>query len=173
MAYFSTDDAENRIHMLYFMRTMGAALTKTQIAAAFFENDWIGYFETVLLLDELEEKGLIAAAPCAFGQGYLLTARGDETLDMFIAQLPLSVKSACEEYVERHGESLMRMEQFFARRTQSPSGGYDVALRAFDRDRTLLSLVINLPDAQTADRVCANWEKQAVAAYSALLKALL
>ncbi len=173
MAYFSNDNAKGRIHLLYFMQTMDTALTKVQLASAFVENNWIGYFETMLLLDELEEKGLIAAVPCAFGQGYLVTPEGEATLNLFSDQLPLSIKSECNDYARNHGDDLLRMEQFFARAIHSPSGGYDVVLRAFDRDRTLLSLVINLPDLDTAMTVCKNWEEKALHTYSALLNALL
>ena len=173
MAYFTDENVKDRIHLLYFIKSMGTLLTKVQITSAFDSNRWNGYFETSLLLDELDSKGLLETVPCTFGQGYALTPEGSDTLTHLEGQLPLSLKSDCDTFIREHGESLIHMEQFFARILPCTSGGCDVVLRAMDHDRLLLSLVINLPDMNTAKTVCENWEKHASDAYEALLRALL
>lgn len=173
MAYFADEKETNRIRVLYFINAFSVPLSKTQIASAFFDEGWLGYFETVLLIDELEAAALIASRPCAFGPGYALTAHGEETLKTLSAQLPISAKSAVDSYIAEYGKQLLRMEQFYARSVASPSGGYDVILRAYEADRMLLGVVINLPDADLARRACDNWVSTASTTYAAVLDAIL
>ena len=173
MSYFTDDKAMDRIQILYFIKSMGTELTKVQIASAFDSCRLCGYLETTLMLDEMESGGLLAAVPCEFGQVYVLTPEGKATLDATEGQLPKSVKNACDTYIREYGESLLRMEQFYARILPGSSGGVDVVLRAVDHNRVLLSMVMNLPDMETAKAVCENWERRAESAYAALMNAIL
>lgn len=173
MPYFTDDNAKERIQILYFVKSMGTPLTKVQIASAFDSCRLCGYLETTAMLDEMEQRGLLAAVPSEFGQVYALTHEGEKTLELMENQVPLSAKNACDTYIREYGESLLRMEQFYARILPCASGGVNVVLRAMDHDRLLFSLVMNLPDIETARTVCENWEKRAEETYAALMSSVL
>lgn len=82
---------------------------REQIHRAMVENDCMSYFDFQTAMYEMEQDGMIAAIPRAFGQAYRITAPGESVLSMFEESLPFSLRQRLTDYADSARES-MRLE---------------------------------------------------------------
>ncbi len=173
MAYISNDVSRQKLMILFFLKEMGAGMTREQLYRVMAENDWMNYFDYQSTMLELEEDGFLAAVPRPFGQAYALSAKGDEALSMFQAQLPHSLRQAMSAYVEENGETLRREAQYSIRQQQQPDGTSRLELKVLDGAAPVLEITFSLPDQEMAARACANWPSRAEMVFREMLTKLL
>lgn len=173
MAYFNDDIANVKLCVLYMLSKFETSATVPQITTALTEGLSLGYFDIQLAVAELEDNGFIAAVPCAYGMGYSITAKGDETLKNMGKNLPKSIRLTCDEYVHNNKLRIMQSEQYNAFTRKNPSGGYDVVLNAYDKDRLLLSVAINVADADIGKKMCNRWRDKSPEIYRIFFDVML
>lgn len=173
MSYFSDGFTKNKLIVLYVLRELDLALTREQLTALSGERELMPYFELQSAVSELEEEGLVAAVPQAFGQVYSLTAGGRDTIDMFFERLPLSLREDIEDYVRQNGGKVIRSAQYASGTEKLPSGAYRATLKAIEGDNELIALNLLLPDAQSARLACKQWEGSAGDIYRYVFNLLL
>ncbi|MEG1560654.1 MAG: DUF4364 family protein [Clostridia bacterium] len=173
MAHFLSGDSKNKVIILYIVETMQDIISRNQLSAVAFDLDLINYFELQQTINDLEANGYIAAVPSKIGQGYGLTEKAREVYPVFVEQIPLSVRANIKKYIGENKESLMSEDMFYTNCLAQPAGGFDVVLRAAERDRVLLSMVINVPTVEYANQAVRNWSKAASAIYKDILDSIL
>lgn len=173
MAYFSHGDTRQKLMLLYFLDQVDFELTRNQFFRIFAERDWMDYFDFQSRLTELEEDALVAAIPCAFGQGYRITPQGAQTLKMFEEELPHSLREKLSACAKENRDCLRSEAQFSARQTELPDGGFLAVLRLMDKRSHILDISLQLPNAQLAQAACDAWPEQAESIYQTLLHKLV
>lgn len=173
MAYFSQGESRDKLIILYFLRAIDIELTRDQLYRVFAEQGWMDYFDFHGALSTLEEDALVAAIPCAFGQGYRATPHGEDTLAMFEKELPFSLREDLQQYAKMNRALLRDQSQFAAYQTQLPEGAHLAVLRLMDKNTHILNISLQLPDAQLAQKACEAWPEAAGAIYQELLKRLV
>jgi len=173
MAYFSHGDTRQRLMLLFFLQKVDFEITRNQLFRIFAENDWMDYFDFQTRLTELEEDALVAAIPCAFGQGYRITPQGEQTLSMFLEELPYSLREKLSASAAENRDAVRSEAQFYARQTAMPDGGYLAVLRLLDKTSHILDISMRFPTAQLAQAACDAWPRQAEGIYQAMLNALV
>ena len=173
MAFFSHAVTRDKLSILYMLRSLNIEITRQQWVNIMVGNEWINYFDLLSALTELEEDGYVATVPRPFGHGYLLTERATEALEMFYKELPLSLRTAYDEYAESHREALRRETQFQAISRPLPSGGFLVTLRVVEGNSTLLEVKVQAPTNESANAACAAWEARSEDIYLYVLNTLL
>lgn len=173
MAFFSHAVTRDKLSILYMLRALGIEITRQQWINIMVGNEWINYFDLLSALTELEEDGYLATIPRPFGHGYRLTERATEALDMFYKELPLSLRTAFDQYADTHREELRRETQFQAISRPLSSGGFLVTLRVVEQASTLLEVKIKAPTNESANAACAAWEARSEQIYLYVLNTLL
>ena len=173
MAYFSLGTSRQKLMLLYFLKAIDFEITRNQLFRIFAERDWMDYFDFQARMNELEEDALVAAIPCAFGQGYRITPQGEQTLQMFSEELPFSLREKLSACAAENREPVRSEAQFYARQTQMPDGGYLAVLRLMDKTSHIIDLSVRFPTAQLAQAACEAWPEQAEAIYNTILGRLL
>jgi len=173
MPIFAHGETKDKLNILYFMRSANLDLMREQIHRAMVENDCMSYFEFQTAMYELEEDGLIAAIPRAFGQAYRVSVRGEETLSMFEESLPFSLREQLASYADYARESMRLETQLLTSMEELPSGAYMVHLKAVEQDSVVLDISMKLASRGMATRVRNNWESASPEIYSFLLDHLL
>ena len=112
MPIFAQGVPKNKLTILYFVRSANIDLMREQIHRAMVENDCMSYFDFQTAMYEMEQDGMIAAIPRAFGQAYRITASGESVLSMFEESLPFSLRQRLADYADSARES-MRLERSF------------------------------------------------------------
>ena len=173
MTFFSDGSTRDKLCILYLLRTMEIELTRLQLTSILSENAWIPYFEAQTYIHELEEDGLIAAIPRSFGQGYRLTQSGENTLELFLQRIPLSVREAYDAYAQANRDRLCDEKRFETSVQRLPSGAYGVSLKVLEKDKAILEVRIDAPEAKWAQHAAKTWSQKAESIYQFLFKTLM
>lgn len=173
MPIFAQGVTKDKLTILYFTRTCDLDITREQLYRAMVENDCMSYFDFQSAMHELEEDGFIAAIPRVFGQGYRVSARGEETLRMFEESLPASLRDKLMQYAAESREPMRRETQLTTGMEEQKSGGYRVHLKAQEQSTVVLDIELLVASRDMAQRIRANWEEASSGIYSYLLAHLL
>lgn len=173
MAYFSTGVTKDKLSMLYFLHALGLELTRDQIVTLGLQCDIMPYFDMQDALTKLEEVGAIAALPRSFGMAYCVTPVGEQALELFGEELPLSLRNTLTMHAEENRQAMKNRTQYAATITDLPNGPCQVLLRAREKDYELLSLSVTLPDRESAEKARDGWCQNAPAVYRAILENIL
>lgn len=172
MAYFSHGVTKDKLIMLFFLNTLGLEVTRDQLVTVGLQCDILPYFEMQNAINELEEVGAIAAVPRSFGQGYCVTPIGEEVLQLFQEELPLSLRKTLQTHAEENRQAMKHQTQYASSITDLPGGPCLVTLRARERNQEFLNLTIMLPDRETAEHARDHWLERASAVYQSLISKL-
>jgi len=172
--FFYDESTRSKLIVLYFVNSLNIELTRGQIADFAVGNDLVGYFDLQQTVAELEEAGLLAAVPRPFGQVYLLSEEGKQTLDMFKERIPQSQRDDMDIFANRQRAELRRQTQLTSSIKQlwPEKEGYMVTLRAVEGSRVLVSIDIALPDGSSASRAVERWPSVATDIYPFLIDKL-
>jgi len=173
MPYFSSGEARDKLILLFFLQHIGCQLTREQLYRVMMENEWMNYFEYRTALNALEKDGYCLAVPRSFGQGYTISQKGEETLELFYKQLPLSLRESILAYIEREKEALSREMQYSVRHTTRRDGNTRVELKVLDDAHPVLELNFDLPDLDLAVHACERWPKVAEDLFREILNKLV
>ena len=173
MPIFAQGVTKDKLTILFFTRACDLDITREQLYRAMIENDCMSYFDFQSAMHELEEDGFIAAIPRVFGQGYRVSARGDETLRMFEESLPASLRDRLMQYATESREPMRRETQLTTSMEEQKSGGYRVHLRAQEQSTVVLDIELLLASRDMAQRTRSNWAGASSDIYGYLLAHLL
>ncbi len=164
-------DTENKLLLLYAIDRLGA-VTAQQLLVFMVENDFMDYISMQLGLAELADAGLFRRQKHPLGTLYALTGKGHDTLDMFLAKLPHSRRTALEELAATWRVRFRREKQMLSDIRKEESGDYTVCLRLIERDSDLLTMNVSVPTHKQAQRFCDAWIAQATNIYAHIMHAL-
>ena len=173
MPIFAQGVPKNKLTILYFVRSANIDLMREQIHRAMVENDCMSYFDFQTAKYEMEQDGMIAAIPRAFGQAYRITAPGESVLSMFEESLPFSLRQRLADYADSARESMRLETQLLSSMEELYSGAYMVHLKAVERNDVVLDISMKLASRTMAQRARKNWGKASEEIYAFLLKKLL
>ena len=112
--YFYDETNRNKLIVLYFIKSLNIELTRSQIADFSVAHDLIPYFDLQTTVGELEESGLLACVPKAFGQAFMLTPQGRDIIEMFQERIPQSQRDTLDRYADECREQLRLDTQYSA-----------------------------------------------------------
>lgn len=173
MPGFAQGIIKDKLAILFFLQVVAIDITREQLHRAIVENDCMDYFSFCSAMFELEEDGMIAAVPRAFGQVYCLTEQGKESLSLLEDTLPFSVRVSLSAYAETARNTLIEETQLSSAMDEMPDGSYQVTLNAVERNNTILKIQMRLASRNMANKIRNNWENVSEKVYEDLLNRLL
>lgn len=173
MPGFAQGIIKDKLAILFFLKVVAIDITREQLHRAIVENDCMDYFSFCSAMFELEEDGLIAAIPRAFGQAYRLTSKGEESLRLLEETLPFSVRVSLSAYAEAARTVMIAETQLSSSMDELPDGSYLVKLRAVEGNDTILNIEVRLASRNMANKMRRNWDTASEKVYEDLMKRLL
>lgn len=173
MPIFAKGISKDKLTILYYIRSSSIDISRDQLFRAMVENDCIAYFDFQNAMYDLEEDGLIAAIPRSFGQGYRVTARGEETLNLFSDALPHSLRGRLDAYGKENRNAMLLETQLVSTMEEQRNGGYRVELKALEQDTVVAKIDLLVASRSMAQRIRANWPSASEEIYSDILDKLL
>ena len=173
MPFFAQGVTKDELSILYFVKTSELDITREQIYRAMIENDCMDYFDFQPAMHDLEEDGFLAAIPRTFGQGYRVTVRGEESLDLFGESLPHSLREKLAAYAAANRAQMVEETQLVSSMQEQESGAYRVELKAQEHDRVVLTITMQVASRNMAQKMRANWAAASEGIYANLLTELL
>lgn len=173
MAHFIHGESRNKVQILLLLKELDIGMMREQIYRFVFDRDLMSYFDFQNAMFEMEEDGLIAAIPRAYGQAYRITPQGEEMLKTFRDQLPNSAAEATRVYARENREILEKETVGRTAMRQQTDGSYMVRLCAAEEKENAMAIEILAPTREMAVRIRENWEKSPDRIYNEMLSILI
>ena len=161
-----------KLMILYILDSVSQPLKKTMITNCIIEQDYTDYMTVQTAIGELRETGFLDEYTEGQSTWLSSTPEGSRTLALFLGSLSEGVREDLKNYLTSHNQEIRESRSILASYMRTANGEFEATLVARDRGNKLMELKITVPDEETADCVCKNWQTKNADLYAYLVKEL-
>ena len=163
----------NKILVLYMLNRVSFPLTQAQIYDFLLERNYVNFMNLQRAITELVDTGFVTARS-RHNRTYLtITAEGRETLDFFKSRIDSSIRKDIDDFLGANQFKLRNETSVFTDYNKVLSGDYEVHLTVKEKDVTVVEITLSVPNQETAETVCTNWQKKNQEIYALIMSKLL
>ncbi len=150
----------NKLLVLYMLNRVSFPLTQAQIYDFLLERNYVNFMNLQRAITELVDTGFVTARS-KHNRTYLtITAEGQETLSFFKNRIDTSFKKEIDGFLSSNQFKLRNETSVLTDYSKVLSGDYEVHLTVKEKDATVVEITLSVPNEETAEAVCANWQKK-------------
>ena len=150
----------NKILVLYMLNRVSFPLTQAQIYDFMLERNYVNFMNLQRAITELVDTGFVTARS-RHNRTYLtITAEGRETLDFFKSRIDSSIRKDIDDFLGANQFKLRNETSVSTDYRKVLSGDYEVHLTVKEKDVTVVEITLSVPNQETAETVCTNWQKK-------------
>ena len=150
----------NKILVLYMLNRVSFPLTQAQIYDFMLERNYVNFMNLQRAITELVDTGFVTARS-RHNRTYLtITAEGRETLDFFKSRIDSSIRKDIDDFLGANQFKLRNETSVSTDYRKVLSGDYEVHLTVKEKDVTVVEITLSVPNKETAEAVCTNWQKK-------------
>lgn len=158
----------NKLLVLYMLNRAAFPLTQAQIYDFLLEKNYVNFMNLQLAITELIDTGFVTAKS-KLNRTYLtITPEGQQTLTYFKNRIDTSFKKEIDDFLNDNQFKLRNETSVFSDYNKVLSGDYEVRLTVKEKDATIVEITLSVPNKESAEAVCANWQKKNQAVYQYL-----
>lgn len=165
--------AENKLLLLYILKTLKEPITNAQITDMVLENSLINYFTLQQYLNELDTSDFIHYQEMNDKKLISITEKGENVLSFFQDRISVAKKEIFDNYISEKMELIKKELTIQSDYTPIDDNNFLVDLKAFEGDSILIDLKISVPTKKYASSLCENWKDHSSIIYSDIMNALL
>lgn len=165
--------AENKLLLLYIIKSIKYTISNSQLTDIVLEHSFINYFTLQQYLTELEKSNFIKLELNDNKELVLLTKKGDSVLSLFKDRLSAGKIKSIDEYLSEQLDSIKKELNIFADYTPDNSDSFSVNLKAIEGNCTLIDLNISVPTKDQAKELCAKWKNNSSEIYNKIMEAFI
>ncbi len=165
--------AEHKLLILYTLNSAKLNLTRDQFSNVILECVYMNYFELQLYIDELVKAEFVRLEILNNKEFISITENGIQVLGMFMNRLKERKRTIIERYLKENINYLIKETTITHEISEGPKGSYLVNLKALENKDEILSINMNFPTKETAERAVANWKERSFDIYEMLYKELI
>lgn len=169
----SSELAENKLLMLYILKSIKDPISNVQFTEIILENNFMNYFIFQQYLSELESSKFVEYHENNDKKLLSLTEKGDNVLSLFKDRLSPSKISIINEYVKEKWESIKRELTIQSDYTLANNDGFIVDLKAVENDGLLMELKLAVPSKEQATSICSKWKENPSEIYNHIINLLI
>ena len=168
----SLELAENKLLLLYILKTLKHPISNTQLTEIVLENSFINYFTLQQYISELDEANFIEYTEVMDKNLLKLTDKGDSVLSFFKDRISKSKISLINEYVKSHIDLIKKELTIHSDYTIESNDSFIVDIKALEDDCTLIELKLQVPTKKQATHLCDKWQKDPSEIYTQIINLL-
>jgi predicted transcriptional regulator len=170
----SSELAENKLLMLYVLKTINEPISNTQLTEIILENNFINYFTFQQYLSELEESKFVEYQDINDKKLLTLTEKGDNVLSLFKARISPSQMSIVDKYIKEKIGLIKKELTIHADYTLGiGDDNFIVDLKAIEDKSLLMELKLSVPTKKQASSICSKWKENPSEIYTNIIKTLI
>lgn len=169
----SSELAENKLLMLYVLKSIKKPISNTQLTEIILENNFINYFTFQQYLSELEASKFVEYHDVNDKKLLILTEKGDNVLSLFKDRISPSKISIANEYIKEKIESIKKELTIHADYTLGASDSFIVDLKAIEDQSLLMELKLSVPSKNQATLICNKWKENPSEIYTNVINLLI
>lgn len=169
----SSELAENKLLMLYVLKSIHEPISNTQLTEIILENNFINYFTFQQYLSELEEAKFVEYHKTNDKNLLILTKQGDTVLSLFKSRLSPAKIAIIDKYIKEKIESIKKELTIHADYTLGDNDSFIVDLRAVENQSLLMELKLSVPSKNQAISICNKWKDNPSVIYNSIINTFI
>ncbi|MDO5564150.1 MAG: DUF4364 family protein [Eubacteriales bacterium] len=159
--------------ILYMLRKVQFRLSNSQIVTFFQEKNYTDYFSLQEVLSELIDTELIIIYKTKTKSMYSISPSGIDCIKYFEKDINKEITLDINNYLNENRIKLKEESNCIADFKESENYSYTAHCEIIEGKESLISIDINMPDAESARLICENWKDNSQDIYNYLIKKLL
>ncbi|WP_300256964.1 DUF4364 family protein [Clostridium sp.] len=166
--------AENKLLLLYIIKSIKYPISNTQLTDIVLENSFINYFMLQQYVSELISSEFLEYKKQDDNKEIIvLTEKGDKVLFFFKDRISPNKLKLIDEYVRKHVEKIKKELSISADYTVGEDSSFIVNLKAIENNTILIDLNVSVPSKTEAKSICNKWENNSSYIYNKIINALI
>ncbi len=169
----SMELAENKLLMLYILKSIKEPISNTQFTEIILENNFMNYFTFQQYLSELEVSQFVQYRSNMDKKVLTLTEKGDNVLELFKDRLSPEKISLADKYIKQKWAVIKKELSIHADYTLGNKDSFIVDLKAVEDESLLMELKLTVPTKEQAASICSKWKKNPSQIYTNIINLLI
>ena len=163
----SAELAENKLLVLYVIKSLRQPISKTQLNEIILENNFINYFTLQQYISELETSEFVCYIEKNNKKLITITQKGENVLSIFNERISPIKRDIIDNYISIKKELTIHSDY-----TIEKNNSFIVDLKALEDEILLIDLKISVPTKKQASTLCAKWKENPSDIYTKIVQAL-
>ena len=162
----SAELAENKLLVLYVIKSLKQPISNTQLTEIILENNFINYFTLQQYISELEYSNFVKYIEKNEKKLISITDKGEKVLSFFNDRIAPIKRDIIDNYISATIENIKKELTIYSDYT------IDNNLRAFEDESLLIDLKVSVPSKKQANALCSKWKDDPSTIYTKIIQSL-
>ena len=168
----SAELAENKLLVLYVIKSLKQAISKTQLTEIILENNFINYFTLQQYISELETSKFVEYIEKNNKKLITITTKGENVLSIFNDRISPIKRDIIDNYISKTIDNIKKELTIHSDYTIEKNNSFIVDLKALEDETLLIDLKISVPTKKQATSLCNRWKENPSDIYTKIVQVL-
>ncbi len=168
----SAELAENKLLVLYVIKSLRQPISKTQLTEIILENNFINYFTLQQYISELETAKFVEYIEKNDKKLITITTKGENVLSIFNDRISPIKRDIIDNYISKTIDSIKKELTIHSDYTIEKNNSFIVDLKALEDETLLIDLKISVPTKKQATSLCNRWKENPSDIYTKIVQVL-
>lgn len=155
----SAELAENKLLVLYVIKSLRQPISKTQLTEIILENNFINYFTLQQYISELETAEFVEYIEKNNKKLITITTKGENVLSIFNDRISPIKRDIIDNYISKTIDNIKKELTIHSDYTIEKNNSFIVNLKALEDETLLIDLKISVPTKKQATSLCNRWKE--------------
>ena len=168
----SAELAENKLLVLYVIKSLRQPISKTQLTEIILENNFINYFTLQQYISELDTAEFVEYIEKNNKILITITSKGENVLSIFNDRISPIKRDIIDNYISKTIDNIKKELTIHSDYTIEKNNSFVVDLKALEDETLLIDLKISVPTKKQASTLCTKWKENPSDIYTKIVQAL-
>lgn len=168
----SAELAENKLLVLYVIKSLKQPISNTQLTEIILENNFINYFTLQQYISELEYSNFVKYIEKNEKKLISITDKGEKVLSFFNDRIAPIKRDIIDNYISSAIDHIKKELTIYSDYTIEKNDSFIVNLRAFEDESLLIDLKVSVPSKKQAKSLCSKWKENPSDIYTKIMQSL-
>ena len=168
----SAELAENKLLVLYVIKSLRQPISKTQLTEIILENNFINYFTLQQYISELEIAEFVEYIEKNNKKLITITTKGENVLSIFNDRISPIKRDIIDNYISKAIDNIKKELTIHSDYTIEKNNSIIFNLKALEDETRLIDLKISVPTKKQATSLCNRWKENPSDIYTKIVQVL-
>ena len=168
----SAELAENKLLVLYVIKSLKQPISNTQLTEIILENNFINYFTLQQYISELEYSTFVKYIEKNEKKLISITDKGEKVLSFFNDRIAPIKRDIIDNYISKAIDNIKKELTIHSDYTIEKNNSFIVNLKALEDETLLIDLKISVPTKKQATSLCNRWKENPSDIYTKIIQSL-
>ena len=168
----SAELAENKLLVLYVIKSLRHPISKTQLTEIILENNFINYFTLQQYISELDTAEFVEYIEKNNKILITITSKGENVLSIFNDRISPIKRDIIDNYISKTIDNIKKELTIHSDYTIEKNNSFVVDLKALEDETLLIDLKISVPTKKQATSLCNRWKENPSDIYTKIVQVL-